>query len=176
MERKFFEMTESPEASQSGGRRVSVFFIGIIHDGNDGELSKTVESISRQNYPESQIDLKIFHGIENIPGINFRLPVQLVPFDGEKEFFQKFIGKISESEADYYITFRSGECFFDYSLGAITKTFNEHPEISWITGIQTIRVSNGFNVIFGSVATRRWSKGIFERNLYKKSTRYIPAG
>ena len=176
MKGEYFEGNKSLVLSPDSRPESHAFFIGIIHEGSDADLAKTMESIFRQNYPASQTEVKIFHGIENTPRINFQLAIQLVSFQNERNFFEEFISHVNQSSADYYIAFRSGVCFFDYSLGAVKKIFLEQPQISWLTGIQTIRVSYGFNLIFGSIATRRWSYEIFEHNLYKKSARYIPAG
>ncbi|MDB5282735.1 MAG: hypothetical protein JWO06_1810 [Bacteroidota bacterium] len=170
------EHHEMGEPRGEGVRHQSTFFIGIIYDGVLDNLRKTINSITRQNYSSPQLDLKVFYEEGQLPSVKTDMALQYIAFESQNDFFQKFANSIESSKAEYCTVFNSGDCFFDHSIGMVNRVFEDYPVIDWLTGIQTLKSANGFNVIFGSLATRRWNYGIFERNLYKNSSRYIPPG
>ncbi len=152
-------------------------FIGITHYGNADKLSETLNSIYKQSYPDPQLAVRIFYDetketVETVSELKDF--VQKIPFKSNTDFFKKFSDTIKISDSQYFVTMRSGDIFYDHVLTEINKIFRRYPDISWLTGIETIRAATGFNIFWGNTATRRWNSRIYERNLYKNSTRYIP--
>lgn len=150
-------------------------FIGLVHDGDSLLLSKTIDSIGKQAYPGSQIELTVFANADmEVKFQGKEIDTSLVLFSDRTDFFKKLCTAINDSKAEYYVLLRSGDEFHSNAFEAVNNIFRRYPDISWLTGIETIRTKSGYNVFYGNMATRRWNRRIFERNLYENSARYIP--
>ena len=150
------------------------FFVGVIYDGNDVHLAGTINSIIRQKALGTNILISVFYAKEQKPQIDFLPVVSLVAYERKEDFFELVVNAVELGDADYCSVFWSGEELFDGAFDAVGKIFSKYTEINWLTGIQTFKAENGFNISLGSTALRRWSQNIYERNLYKNSGRYIP--
>ena len=156
-------------------KRYPKLYIGVIYSGKKDQLSETLSSIFDQTYPSSQISVKIFYEVGVAPFDNTDSRIEPIVYESSDNLFNAVAFSFESSDAEYYVLLKSGDMFHDHALDAMNSIFRRYPDIAWLTGIETIRTCNGYNVFIGNTATRRWNKHIYERNLYKNSFRYIPA-
>ena len=162
-----------PQATAPGDGD-TLFFAGIMYTGNNQLLHNTLNSVFRQKAPGIKPEVYIFHAAQHVPAIDAVVNVRLVSFQNEGDFFSKYTDTVNQSAAQYCVTLWSGEEFFDGAFDSVEKIFSKHAQVNWLTGIQTFKAKEGFNITLGTTAMRRWSYKIYERNLYKNSGRYIP--
>jgi hypothetical protein len=131
----------------------------------------TLDSVRRQN---QNIHITIFHHKETVPEIKADSSYSIHAYNNDNDFQYKLARNIDETLADYYVLLNSSDRFFTGALSAVASIFGQYPEITWLTGIQTLQSKDGYDVVFGNTAIRRWNHKIYESNLYKQSVRYIP--
>ena len=149
------------------------FFAGIIYNGNQVQLTNTINSVLRQKSSGLNVAISIFYGPGQVPQPIASSGIVWIPFRQKEDFFKTIVHEIELSTADYCTIAWNGEELFDGAFESACQIFNKYAEVNWLTGIQTLRTESGFNIALGSTAIRRWSYQLYERNLYKNSGRYI---
>lgn len=148
----------------------------ILANSSVKDTSDTINSIRKQSYPESQYHISVLAQSDEL--LEFKAGNTSVLLSKNKEDllcnFRKVMGQ--QKENCYYVMVRSGDEFFDNSFKEVNGIFRRYPDVNWLTGIQTLRSANGFNVITGTTPMRRWNRHIFERNLYKNAGRSLSPG
>ena len=151
-----------------------VFFVGIISTGNNQHLTNTINSISRPSQFANKVQISVFYEADNTIKLGSHIDIKLIESISKKDLFAKVTMAITNSTAEFYSLIWSGDEFFDGALDSVSKIFRSHSKVLWLTGIQTYQTNNGFSVVLGNTAQRRWNYNTFEANLYKNSGRYIP--
>lgn len=86
------------------------------------------------------------------------------------------IEMVNSSNAAYYTIFQQGDVFLSDTFNTVKNIFKKYPDISWLTGIQTLQGEGGFQINNQTTPCRRWNEHIFKRSLYGQTGRYIPSG
>ncbi len=74
--------------------------------------------------------------------------VEVIAADNKDEFIGKFCSKIDSNNAEYFVTMRSGDVFYDHVFEAVNAIFKRYPDLNWLTGIETVRSEKGYNIFF----------------------------
>jgi hypothetical protein len=157
----------------TGSSKNSSFFVGVIYNCHEAQLGDTLNSVMRQKTEEICVSVSVFHHQNQIPQIDIAGDFKFISFQSNQDFFEKLVHAIDCCSAEYCNIIRSGERLFDGAFDAVNSIFKKYAEINWLTGIQAYQAEHGFNIALGSTAMRRWSYGLYERNLYKNSGRFI---
>lgn len=133
-------------------------------------LQKTLASIHAQGYEKLIVNV-----LSNVEVESSDSKTNLIQTKGINKLPGKMYEVIDSTNADLFIVAHSGDCFFQQALHSANNIFSEFSNIEWLTGIETIQSSIGYNVIQGNTSVRRWNSRLFRKNMYQSNMRYIPS-
>lgn len=144
--------------------------INVLHLNSDvAALQKTLASIHAQNYEKLIVNV-----LSNVEVDFFDSKFNLIVSRSINDLPAKLYDVIESTNAELVIIAHSGDCFFQQALHSASNIFSRFSDIEWLTGIETIQSSVGYNVIQGNTSVRRWNSRLFRKNMYH-SMRYIPS-
>lgn len=145
--------------------------INVLHLNSDvAVLQETLMSIYAQNY--TNLSVNILTNVDIAISVS---NVKLIRINNINELPHTMYEVIESSNADLFIVAHGGDCFFQQALHSVSNIFSKFSDIEWLTGIETIQSSIGYNVIQGNTSVRRWNSRLFRKNIYQGNTRYIPS-
>jgi glycosyltransferase involved in cell wall biosynthesis len=150
------------------------FLVIIRHeDASADELHKTIESVLQQNYPASQVYICVCYKNEKPDVPLSESVIQLYKYSNPQEFLSVTKLAIQSANPVYCVALNTGDTFYSGVFSSVNSIFKIYPYVHWVTGISTYRTKNGVNLADAAITTRRWSKNIFYRSIYKHNSRQI---
>jgi hypothetical protein len=144
--------------------------VAILDKGIPGLLSKTLTSIFNQNYPASQLSVKIFSSAASDPGAaSTSGQIEYVAFSSEKDMAEKFLNAAIISSAQHYCITNAGDIFHPLAFDTVNRIFKRYADIVWINGQET-KPNPAENL-----AGKRWNEHIFEQSLLQPTKGHIVA-
>jgi hypothetical protein len=147
----------------------------VVHQNEADNIKGTLHSIYKQNYPASQLTIKVLSAVQYMPELQEGYQVEVISYAGNSNLSDLIRRELSKGFASYQVILNSGDVFFDQAFNAVNRIFKNYPDIKWVTGIETPQTTNGFSYMYGSTAVRRWNKHIFKSVLHNNTSRRLPA-
>lgn len=134
-------------------------------------LLHTMQTIASQKYLPDKLSIQVISDNETVTLPGTKVTIVSHTDNLPAALYQA----LDSSNAEIFVLLKSGDSFFDYAFNSVNTIFSKFSNIEWLTGIETIQAHMGYNVVHGNTSLRRWNMHIFNRSMYQKSERYIPA-